>query len=110
MLVMSLDFTIGAWLVNFTHFAYLQLLHILTFAFFVKNYCKINLHLLFTHKIIYRQTLHRLRNCGDKSCKIFHVNFLFNVLTEHFVLVINTSNKIPRKKDRNAFFQTNGKT
>ena len=42
MLVMSLDFTIGAWLVNFKYFAYLQLLHILPFAFFVKNYCKIN--------------------------------------------------------------------
>ena len=42
MLVMSLVFTISAWLVNFTYFAYLQSLHILTFAFFVKNYCKIN--------------------------------------------------------------------
>ena len=39
---MSLVFTISTWLVNFTYFAYLQSLHILTFAFFVKNYCKIN--------------------------------------------------------------------
>ena len=40
MLVMSLVFTISAWLVTFTYFAYLQSLQ-LTFAFFVKNYCKI---------------------------------------------------------------------
>ena len=33
MLVMSSVFTISAWLVNFTYFAYLQFLHILTFAF-----------------------------------------------------------------------------
>ena len=42
MLVMSFVFTISAWLVNFTYFAYLQSLHILTFAFLVKKYCKFN--------------------------------------------------------------------
>ena len=36
MLVMSLVFTISASLVNFTYFAYLQFLHILTFAFLPK--------------------------------------------------------------------------
>ena len=36
---MSLVSTISAWLVNFV---YLQFLHILTFAFFSQNYCKIN--------------------------------------------------------------------
>ena len=39
---MSLVLSISAWLVNFTYFAYLQSLHILTFAFFVKKYCKFN--------------------------------------------------------------------
>ena len=33
---MSLVFTIRAWLVNFTYFAYLQFLHILTFSFLSK--------------------------------------------------------------------------
>ena len=37
MLVMSLVLTISAWLVNFTYFAYLQSLHILTFAFLSKS-------------------------------------------------------------------------
>ena len=36
MLVMSLVFTIRAWLVNFAYFEYLQFLHILTFAFLSK--------------------------------------------------------------------------
>ena len=36
MLVMSLAFIISAWLANFTYFAYLQLLHILTIAFLSK--------------------------------------------------------------------------
>ena len=41
MLVMSLVFTIGAWLVNFTHFAYLQFLHIITFAFLSKIFVRL---------------------------------------------------------------------
>ena len=48
MLVMSLVFAISAWLVNFTYFAYLQSLHILTFAFLVKKYCKFN-YICYSH-------------------------------------------------------------
>ena len=45
---MSLVLTISAWLVNFTYFAYLQSLHILAFAFFVKKYLSLITFAIYT--------------------------------------------------------------
>ena len=48
MLATSLVFTISAWLVNFTYFAYLQFLHILTFAFMSKIIIKLITFAIYT--------------------------------------------------------------
>ena len=48
MLVMSLLFTFSVWLVNLTYFAYLQFVHILTFAFLSKFIVRLITYAIYT--------------------------------------------------------------
>ena len=63
--------------------------------------------MLFTQKIIYRQILLRLLNCGDRSCKIFYVNFFIvsHCLKRKFCVGNNTRIKLPGKKDKKPSFR-----
>ena len=82
---MSLVFTISAWLVNFTYFAYFTYINI---CFFVKDYCK----------IIYICYLH-IRSYIDKF------------YTDYVIVMIKVAkfSKIPKKKDKKPSFRQIGK-
>ena len=97
---MSLVFTISAWLVNLTYFAHLQSLHTLTFAFFVKKYCKFN-YICYLHIKSYIDKFYI-----DYSIVVIKVAkfslriFIFSqCLKRKFCVGYNTGNKIPRKRD-----------
>ena len=60
--------------------------------------------MLFTHKIIYRQILHRLLNCGEKM-QNFPCDFFSQCLKTNFVLVITLVIKFPDRKIKKPSFR-----